>query len=157
MAVHGSMTVGRRTRVAQVLLWLAAVAAAASAVTAFGGVASAGGSTKVVETWRAYGFVVFAGLFALLALRPRGYRGMWELVILNKVALTVTAVFYAAHGGIADTGTIIGWDGGLSVVLVVAYVLTVWSGSTRPAPRGDTEQSSGPGVQVGRPGVGRTA
>jgi hypothetical protein len=139
IATTGSTTPGRRrTRAAQVLLWLAAVAAAISAVTAIGDVVSAGGSTKVVETWRAYGFVVFAGLFALLALRPRGYRGVWELVILNKVALTVTAILYSAHGGIADTGTIIGWDGGLSVVLAVAYVLSRGWASTPaagPGPR----------------------
>ncbi len=113
-----------RTRAAQAMLWLAAVAAAISAITAIGDVATADGSSKVVETWRAYGFVVFAGLFALLALRPHGYRGVWELVIFNKLALTVTAILYSVHGGVADTGTIIGWDGGLSVLLVAAYVLS---------------------------------
>jgi hypothetical protein len=33
-------------------------------------------STKVVESWRMYGFAVFAGLFVLLALHPRDYRGV---------------------------------------------------------------------------------
>lgn len=123
-SVNAVAAAGRRTRTAQVLLWLGAVAAAASALFAIGDVMAAGGSTTVVETWRAYGFVVFAGLFALLALRPRGYRGVWELVIFNKVALTVTAVLYAIHGGIAGTGMIIGWDGGLSVLLITGYVLS---------------------------------
>ncbi|MBM7808225.1 hypothetical protein JOD57_004062 [Geodermatophilus bullaregiensis] len=36
--------------------------------------------------------MVFAGLFALLAWRPLGYRGVWELVIFHKVAVTTTAL-----------------------------------------------------------------
>ena len=46
---------------------------------------------KVLEAWRAYGLVVFAGLFILLALRPRAMRGVWELAIFDKAALTLTA------------------------------------------------------------------
>ncbi|MEV1330359.1 hypothetical protein AB0J20_12370 [Micromonospora costi] len=119
-----------RDRIAGIMLWLAAVGAAGAALTAFSTAWGADGGTKVVETWRAYGLVVFAGLFVLLALAPRSYRGVWELVIFHKVALTVTALFYAAHGGIADTATIIGWDGTVSVLLVGAYVLTrAWTPS----------------------------
>jgi hypothetical protein len=121
---------GTRERVAKILLWVAAVGAAASGLTAIGAVLDADGATKVVETWRGYGFVVFAGLFVLLALRPRSYRGVWELVIFHKVALTITAVFYAASGGIADTATIIAGDGAVSVLLIVAYVLS--RGWSRP-------------------------
>jgi hypothetical protein len=112
-----------RDRIAKVMVWLAAVGAASSAVAAVAAVWDADGGTKVVETWRAYGLVVFAGLFVLLALAPRGYRGVWELVILHKVALTLTALLYSAHGDIADTATIIAWDGTVSVLLVGAYVL----------------------------------
>ncbi|MGW5382449.1 hypothetical protein [Nocardia sp. NPDC003963] len=112
-----------RIRVARALLWLAAAGALASAVTAVGGVAAAEPAVKVVETWRAYGYVVFAGLFALLALRPNGYRGVWELVILHKVALTVTAIVYRSNDAIEGAGTVLAWDGGLSVVLLVAYLL----------------------------------
>ncbi len=129
-----------RERIARSLLWLAAAGAAASAFSAIGAVLEADSATKVVETWRAYGFVVFAGLFALLALRPRGYRGVWELVIFHKVALTVTAVGYAASGGIADTGMIVSWDGGISVLLVAAYVLsrgwTTWRRTAEGPVRG---------------------
>ncbi|MGS2648594.1 hypothetical protein [Streptosporangium sp. G12] len=113
-----------RDRIARIMLWLAAAGAAGAALTAAGTVWDADGATKVVETWRAYGLVVFTGLFVLLALAPRGYRGVWELVIFHKIALTVTALLYAAHGGIADTATIAGWDGTVSVLLVGAYVLS---------------------------------
>ncbi|MEV4620133.1 hypothetical protein AB0J74_15675 [Asanoa sp. NPDC049573] len=129
-----------RDRAARVLLGLAAVGAAGAALTAAGTVLDADGATTVVETWRAYGLVVFTGLFVLLAISPRGYRGVWELVIFHKVAMTVTALLYAAHGGIADTAAIIGWDGSVSVLLVGAYVLARgwtaapnWRRDPRPA------------------------
>jgi len=125
----------RPDRIGRVLLWIAAVGAAGAAVSAISTVLGAGGTTKVVETWRLYGFVVFAGLFVLLALRPLGYRGVWELAVLNKVALTVTGLAYAARGGISGTGSIIAWDGGLSLVLIAAYACcrgwTAWSAPDR--------------------------
>lgn len=125
----------RRDRIGRVLLWIAAVGAAGAAVSAISTVLGVGGTTKIVETWRLYGFVLFAGLFVLLALRPLGYRGVWELAVLNKVALTVTALAYAARGGISGTGSIIAWDGGLSLVLIAAYVCcrgwTAWSAPDR--------------------------
>ncbi|MGH9093650.1 MAG: hypothetical protein ACRDXE_00665, partial [Acidimicrobiales bacterium] len=104
----------RRERLGQALLWVAAVGAATSALAAISAVLDADGATKVVETWRLYGLIVFAGLFTLLALRPHHYRGVWELVLFNKLALTVTGLAYAAHGAISDTTTIIAWDGGVS-------------------------------------------
>jgi hypothetical protein len=110
-------------RMARVLLAVASVGALASALLAAGEVASADGATKMALTWQAYGLVVFAGLFALLARRPRGYRGVWELVIFHKVALTVTAAAYAAHGGIDGTGAVLVGDGIVSALLITAYVL----------------------------------
>ena len=116
-------------------MWIAAAGAAGAAVSSIAAVLGADGTTKIVETWRLYGLVVFAGLFALLALRPRAYRGVWELVLLNKLALTVTALAYAAHRGISGTGSIIAWDGGLSLVLIAAYLCcrgwTTWSAGDR--------------------------
>ncbi len=64
---------------------------------------------------------VFAGLFALLALRPLDYRGLWELVIANKLMLTVTGLAYTMSGGVAGAVSVVSADGGLTVVLVVAY------------------------------------
>lgn len=112
----------RRDRAGRALMWLAALAAAGSAVAALFTVLDAGDADKVVETWRLSGLIVFAGLFALLALRPRQYRGVWELVIASKLALTITALGYVAHGGITGAGAIAGWDGGLTLVLITAYI-----------------------------------
>ncbi|MEV1009444.1 hypothetical protein [Streptomyces sp. NPDC049881] len=122
-AVH-SPTSPARLRVARVLLIIAAVGAVGAAVGQIQVVFDAGGATKVVETWRLYGFVVFAGLFALLAVSPRGNLTVWLLVITNKLALTVTGLAYQAHGGIADTDAIVTWDGGLTVLLLAAFALS---------------------------------
>ncbi|MGH8961979.1 MAG: hypothetical protein ACRDWT_12465 [Jatrophihabitantaceae bacterium] len=118
----GPSVVTSRERVASWLMWLATLGAISASVSALYTVLAASGSTKVVETWRFYGLVVFASLFALLSLRPHHYRGVWELVILNKFALSVTAIGYAVHGGIAETAAVIGYDGGLTVLLVAAYI-----------------------------------
>ncbi|MFE6977838.1 hypothetical protein [Streptomyces sp. NPDC057682] len=117
----GSLIPPGRLRLVRVLLAIATVGAVGAAIAQIQVVFDAGGATKVVETWRLYGFVVFAGLFALLAARPLGNLAVWLLVITNKLALTLTAVAYEAHGGIVDTGTIIGWDGGLTVLLLAAF------------------------------------
>ena len=114
---------GVRGRIGRVLLWLAAAGAAAAALGAYGAVADAEPAVKVVETWRAYGFVVFAGLFALLAVRPRGHRAVWALVIFHKVAMTVTALAYSRDAAIEGTGTVLVFDGALSMLLVLALVL----------------------------------
>ena len=128
----------RPVRIGQALMWIAAAGAAGAAVSSIAAVLGADGTTKIVETWRLYGLVVFAGLFALLALRPQAYRGVWELALFNKLALTGTALAYAAHGGISGSGSIIAWDGGLSLTLIAAYLCcrgwTTWSAGDR-APR----------------------
>jgi hypothetical protein len=109
--------------IVKILMWLSAVAAFASGVTAIGDVSTASHVTMMAYVWNCYGYFVFAALFALLALRPNGYRGLWEIVILNKVALTATALFLASDQTITGTSTVIMWDGGLSVVLIVSYIL----------------------------------
>jgi hypothetical protein len=94
---------------------------------------SADGTTKMVETWRTYGLAVFAGLFVLLALNPTRYRGLWGLVIANKLALTMTAIAYAIRGGISDTAAVISGDGVLTVLLLVAFLACRgWSATWEP-------------------------
>ena len=63
-------TAAGRARIGKALLWIAAAAAGGAALTAISAVLGADGATKIVETWRMCGLVVFTGLFALLALRP---------------------------------------------------------------------------------------
>jgi hypothetical protein len=81
------VTVGKgRDWVATILMLAAALGALLAFVGAIGPAVSASPEAQVVEMWRMYGFLVFAGLFALLALRPRHYPGVWELVIFHKAA-----------------------------------------------------------------------
>lgn len=127
-----------RISVARILLAIAAVAAAIAAISDISTVVDADKQHTVVEMWRGYGLVMFAAAFALLAVTPLAFRGLWELVIFHKVALTVTALFLSGTPG---TGSIIGWDGGLAVVLIASYVLVrgwrLWSVPRQPASRSE--------------------
>ena len=120
VAVRGSTT---KELVGRVLLWVCAAGAVVSAVSALPVMSAAPGDTLVVETWRAYGYLVFAGFFALLALRPVQHAAVWALLVFHKLAMTVTALAYLARGGIADASTIVIFDGSLTVLLVVAFWL----------------------------------
>ena len=60
-----------RDRVATGLMLLAAIGAFISFVTSINSVATASPATQVVEIWRMYGFLVFTGLYVLLAFWPR--------------------------------------------------------------------------------------
>ena len=106
-----------------VLLLLAALGALFSFVDAVGATMVADPETRVTESWRMYGFVVFAGLFVLLAFRPRRSPGIWELVIFHKTAVAVTAAALV-RGGAEDAVTVAAADGVLAVVLITAYFLS---------------------------------
>lgn len=110
-----------RDRAAMVLMLLAAFGALCAFVGSIGTATAAGTETVVVEVWRMYGFVVFAGLFMLLALRPRHYAGVWELLIFHKGAMSVTA---ALVGGEATAALVVAVvDGILAAMTVAAYFL----------------------------------
>jgi len=111
-----------RDRVARTLLVLAAVGAIVALIGAAGAVADAGPATRMVETWRMLGFGVFAGVFLLLAYRPRLYAGVWELAIGNKLGLTVFALAYGTGTDGASTALVA--DGAITVMLVAAYLLS---------------------------------
>ena len=124
---------------------LAAAGAVLAAIPALVALPDAARESALVEAWRAYGLLVFAGLFALLARRPLALRGLWELVLLHKLALTLTAALLAARGGAADTGTVLVSDGALSALLLTAYVLCRgWSAGRRSFPRPPEEPVTSP-------------
>lgn len=111
-----------RDQAARVLLVLAAAGALVAMISAIGTVADAGPATRMVETWRLLGFGTFAGLFALLAYRPRYYAGVWELAIANKLTLALFGLAYGA--GTKDASNVLASDGTLALLLVAAYVLS---------------------------------
>ena len=80
----------------------------------------------VVELWRGYGLMVFAGLFAILAARRQSPGVLWAVVIVNKVALAVTglALLIVPREGPRPEGAadLLLWDGALSILLVVAFL-----------------------------------
>ncbi len=112
-----------RNRIATALMILAILAALYAAVTAVGVALSTGPDTKQVEWWRAVGFMMFTGVFILLALNPRKYPGLWELTIVNKLLLTVIEVSLITENA-ANAQFSAMADGVLTVILVVAYVLS---------------------------------
>jgi hypothetical protein len=101
---------------------LAAFGAIVAVVGAASTVADAGPATRMVETWRMLGFGFFAGVFLLLAYRPRLYAGIWELAILNKLGLTLTALSFGAGTDGARTALVA--DGAVTLMLLAAYVLS---------------------------------
>jgi hypothetical protein len=111
-----------RDRIAMALLLLSAAGALVSFLGSIGAAVTASSETQVVEIWRAYGYLVFAGLFVLLAFWPRRFPGVWELAIFHKVALTISALTIIS--GAADAGTIVVADGLVAIFLIVSYVLT---------------------------------
>ena len=110
-----------RDRIAMVLLALAALGALLAFFGALGTTIAASPQAQIVESWRMYGFLVFAGLFVLLALWPRHYPGVWELVILHKSATTITAATLLQ--GATGSSTVVVVDGILTAITFVAYIL----------------------------------
>lgn len=72
------------------------------------------------EAWRTFGYLVFVGLFAMLAVAPRAQRGAWELVFGHKIAITVFAIL---AGDTPDARATWPIDLALVLVTAVAYVL----------------------------------
>jgi hypothetical protein len=110
-----------RDRIAMILPVLSTVGALFSFFGSIGPAVTASPATQVVEIWRAYGYLVFAGLFVLLAFWPRRYPSVWERAIFHKVALTLSAPTLIA--GAVGAGTIVVADGLVAVFLIVSYVL----------------------------------
>jgi len=100
---------------------LACVGALAAFASSISAVRSASDATIWVETWRMFGFLVFAGMFALLALRPRLSAGVWELALLHKLAMSISAGVLVGVAEASSAGVV---DSVLAVTIAVAYVLT---------------------------------
>jgi hypothetical protein len=59
-------------------------------------------------------------MWALLAVRPRSQRGLWELILLHKVLVTVHALLVLDLPGAGQTAWV---DGALAAATVTAWVL----------------------------------
>jgi len=104
--------------------WLM-ISASIGAAAAFGGsveaVRNAGLETFWVESWRMAGFLVFAGLFLMLAVKPRNLPGVWEAVFFHKVLMAVLAAYNPQAKDALVSGII---DAVLAVFILSAYILS---------------------------------
>lgn len=105
----------------RIIMWLAAAGAMVAFITALPAVSEAKPDTVWLETWRMFGFLVFTGMFIILALRPRKTAGIWELAFFHKAAMAISALFLSGADQAASAGII---DGALAVMIVLAYFLT---------------------------------
>lgn len=103
------------------LMWLAALGAFIAFISAVPEVKTASSDTAWLETWRLFGFLVFTGMFVLLALRPRKSAGVWELAFFHKAAMAIAALLLPGVKQAASAGMI---DGALAILIVLAYFLT---------------------------------
>jgi len=108
-------------RLGRGLMWIAALGAFSAFLSAYGTLNAATSETIWVQTWRLFGFLVFAGMFALLALRPRNSVGIWELAFFHKAAMAVAALFLSGANEAAMAGSI---DAILAVFIAISYILT---------------------------------
>ena len=106
--------------VGRALLALCALSTVFAFVDGLTRVAAAPAEWVLTEFWRTAAYLVFAGMWTLLAVRPRSQRGMWELIVLHKVLVTVQALLVLDLPGAAQTAWV---DGALVAVTVTAWVL----------------------------------
>jgi len=123
-----------RDRIATALMLVSALGALYAFITAIGAVQTAGPATQQVETWRLFGFLMFAGVFVLLGLWPRRLPGLWELTIAGKVGLTVMEALLIRNNAVGAQFAAIS-DAILSAFLVAAYLLGRGYAAWRPRPR----------------------
>ncbi|MGD9529734.1 hypothetical protein [Pseudonocardia sp.] len=106
--------------VGRALLVLCALSTAAAFADGVTRIAEAPAEWILTESWRTAAYLVFAGMWALLAVWPRSQRGMWELIVLHKVVVTVQALLVLDLPGAARTAWV---DGVLVAATVTAWVL----------------------------------
>jgi hypothetical protein len=123
-----------RDRIATILMLVSALGALFAFITAIGAVQTAGPATQQVETWRLFGFLMFAGVFVLLGIWPRRLPGLWELTIANKVGLTIVEALLIRTNAVGAQFAAIS-DAILCVFLVAAYLLSRGYTAWRPLPR----------------------
>lgn len=135
----------RRGVAGRSLLIIAALTAAFASGMAIAQLSAAGPEHLVVDAWRAFGLMVFAGLFALVAWRPTSYPGLMELAFAHKVGIAL--IGWSILGEARDSWTALIVDGLLALALLVAYVLL---GCHRAWRRPRTPQSPPAAALAGR-------
>lgn len=88
--------------------------------------AGAADDRSMVEGWRTFGYLLCAGLWVVIAVRPRRSPGIWELLLLQKILVTIWAfAIFGAPESVQSAFV----DLFLVVTTAVAYVLCrAWLG-----------------------------
>jgi len=129
-------------KIARWIMLFCALSAIVAFISGFENVVIASTNQKIVELWRLLGFIIFAGIFTLLAFKPTRYTGIWELVIFHKIAMAVSALVLMKDN--AEGAGFIGLiDGSLAILIIIAYFLSKgyasW-GSSRKRRNGEKTQ-----------------
>jgi hypothetical protein len=122
-----------RDRVGRILFGLLSVSTLVAFADGLGKASAAGPDTFFMQWWRTLAYLVFAAIFALLAARPRSTPGMWEIVLIQKVAITTIGYLNITAAEAPRDSTV---DLYLVVVMVPAWVLCrgwlSWKEGARP-------------------------
>lgn len=109
------------SRIGQGLMAIAALGAVAAFAKGIAAIMHAPPDRLWIECWRTFGFLVFAGLFALLAWRPTRSPLVWELVFLHKAALVATQLVI---GDVPEARSSAAVDLAMCAIILAAWVLT---------------------------------
>ncbi|WP_112663706.1 hypothetical protein [Microvirga flavescens] len=112
----------RAERVAAVIMGLCGVAAIVAFASSIASIGHFEPDRALPEAWRSLGFLVFAGLFLLLAVYPRRVPGLWELAFLHKAGMVIVATFVVGLSH-AQAQAVALVDGILAVLIFVSYML----------------------------------
>jgi hypothetical protein len=120
-------------RIGRTLLAVCAIATLGAFAQGIQLIADASDDDLITQAWRTFAYLVFAGLWGMLAWAPRQQRGMWEMLFVHKIAITVFAL------AVIDKPTAVQHvviDGTVVVATAVAYVLCRGWYTWRPATAG---------------------
>ncbi|MET0188021.1 MAG: hypothetical protein ABW212_03425 [Pseudonocardia sediminis] len=109
-----------RDRVGRILYALLSASTVAAFANGVVEASAAGSDTLFMQWWVTTAYLVFAWGFAMLALRPRSTPGLWEVVLLQKAAVTVIGFSNVDADGAVLKASV---DLGLIVTMAVAWVL----------------------------------
>lgn len=126
--------VSRRDLIGRVLFGLLSASTLVAFADGIGLASAAGPETFYMQWWRTLAYLVFAGIFALLALRPRSTPIMWEIVLIQKAVITIIGFLNITVAEAPRDATV---DLYLVVVMVPAWIQTrgwlSWKKETAPA------------------------
>jgi len=119
----GQPTTGmsRREKFGRAFITIVALLTVAAFVDGVHRMVLAGTDRIWVETWRTFGYVVFAGLFTLLALRPRNMPALWELTMAHKLGVTLFGLWLG--NDVPEVAVAVKMDFLLVVLIGSAWVL----------------------------------